>query len=406
MKILIITQYFYPETFRVNSLCTELVKREHDVTVLTGFPQYPQGRIYDGYGFKKEYEHNWNGAKIERLKVWPRGKTPIGLFLNCITFVREGKKWVKNCTEKFDAVYVFEVSPVTVGLPAVEYKEKFGTPVFFNVQDLWPENVEVVLGIHNKLVLNVINKIVDKIYSASDKILCSSNGFVENIKARGIPAEKLVFWPQFCDEPDFTNAEKPEIYSNDDFKIVFTGNIGEAQGLDLLLETANHLKNRNDIKFYLVGDGRVRKKLEEKAKSDGLKNVFFVGRVSVADADRYIRFADCAYLSFKDNEVFNMTIPAKLQSYMACGTPILAAAGGESAEIIKKADCGFISKRNPIELSRIINQITCSRNKITEMRENAYEFYNKNFKKENAVDYLENIISDYVSESAEVTLKR
>lgn len=397
MKILIVTQYFYPETFRVNSLCAELVKRGHDVTVLTGFPQYPQGKIYDGYGFNKEYEHEWNGAKIERLKVLPRGKTPIGLLLNCITFVREGKKWVKNCTEKFDAVYVFEVSPVTVGLPAAEYKEKFGTPVFFNVQDLWPENVEVVLGIHNKLVINVINKIVDKIYSASDKILCSSNGFVENIKARGVPAEKLVFWPQFCDEPNFTNAEKPEIYCDDDFKIVFAGNIGEAQGLDLLLETAKRLKNRNNIKFYIVGDGRARKRLEETAKANELQNVLFAGKVSVDEADRYIHFADCAYLSFKDNEVFNMTIPAKLQSYMACGTPILVAAGGESAEIIKKADCGFISERNPVELSGIIERIAGSSNEIAEMRKNAYEFYSRNFKKENTVDYLESIMSHYVS---------
>lgn len=397
MKILIVTQYFYPETFRVNSLCAELVKRGHDVTVLTGFPQYPQGKIYDGYGFNKEYEHEWNGAKIERLKVLPRGKTPIGLLLNCITFVREGKKWVKNCTEKFDAVYVFEVSPVTVGLPAAEYKEKFGTPVFFNVQDLWPENVEVVLGIHNKLVINVINKIVDKIYSASDKILCSSNGFVENIKARGVPAEKLVFWPQFCDEPNFTNAEKPEIYCDDDFKIVFAGNIGEAQGLDLLLETAKRLKNRNNIKFYIVGDGRARKRLEETAKANELQNVLFAGKVSVDEADRYIHFADCAYLSFKDNEVFNMTIPAKLQSYMACGTPILVAAGGESAEIIKKADCGFISERNPVELSGIIERIAGSSNEVSEMRKNAYEFYSRNFKKENTVDYLESIMSHYVS---------
>lgn len=397
MKILIVTQYFYPETFRVNSLCAELVKRGHDVTVLTGFPQYPQGKIYDGYGFNKEYEHEWNGAKIERLKVLPRGKTPIGLLLNCITFVREGKKWVKNCTEKFDAVYVFEVSPVTVGLPAAEYKEKFGTPVFFNVQDLWPENVEVVLGIHTKLVINVINKIVDKIYSASDKILCSSNGFVENIKARGVPAEKLVFWPQFCDEPNFTNAEKPEIYCDDDFKIVFAGNIGEAQGLDLLLETAKRLKNRNNIKFYIVGDGRARKRLEETAKANELQNVLFAGKVSVDEADRYIHFADCAYLSFKDNEVFNMTIPAKLQSYMACGTPILVAAGGESAEIIKKADCGFISERNPVELSGIIERIAGSSNEVAEMRKNAYEFYSRNFKKENTVDYLESIMSHYVS---------
>lgn len=397
MNILVVTQYFYPETFRVNSLCAELVKRGNKVTVLTGFPQYPQGKIYDGYGFNKEYEREWNGVKIERLKVIPRGKTPIGMLLNCLTFVTEGKKWVNKCTEKFDAIYVFEVSPVTVGLPAVEYKKKFGSPIFFNVQDLWPENVEVVLGIHSKLVINFINKIVDKIYLASDKILCSSNGFVENIKARGVPEEKLVFWPQFCDEPDFTNVEKPDIYFEDDFKIVFAGNIGEAQGLDLLLEAAKKLQNRKDIKFYLVGDGRARERLEKAAVENGLSNVIFVGKVSIAEADRYIHFADCAYLSFMDNEVFNMTIPAKLQSYMACGTPILAAAGGESGEIIRKAECGFISARNPMELSGIIKQITCLRNRLAVMRKNANEFYTQNFKKENAVDRLENIMSHYVS---------
>ena len=389
MKILVITQYFYPETFRVNSLCIELVKRGHEVTVLTGFPQYPKGKIYKGYGFRKEYEHEWNGIRIERLKVLPRGKTPIGMLLNCLTFVTEGRKWVKHCAQKYDAVYVFEVSPVTVGLPAVEYKKKFGTPIYFNVQDLWPENVEVVLGIHNKFVIGKINKIVDTIYSASDKILCSSNGFVENIKARGVPAEKLVFWPQFCDEPDFTSVEKPEIYSVDDFKIVFAGNIGEAQGLDLLIETAKSLKDRSDIKFYLVGDGRARKRLENTAKKENLDNVIFVGKVSPEEADRYIHFADCAYLSFKDNEVFNMTIPAKLQSYMACGTPILAAAGGESAEIIKKADCGFISARNSLELSEIIEKMTTSRNYTAEMRKKAYEFDSENYNKAKLIDCLE-----------------
>ena len=392
MKILVISQYFYPETFRVNSLCVELAKRGHDVTVLTGFPQYPKGKIYKGYGFHKKYEHEWNGVRIERLKVLPRGKTPIGLLLNCLTFVTKGKKWVKHCNQKFDAVYVFEVSPVTVGLPAVEYKKKFGVPIYFNVQDLWPENVEVVLGIHNRLIIGKINKIVDTIYSASDKILCSSNGFLENIKNRGVPLEKLVFWPQFCDEPDLTKAVKPSIYFDNVFKIVFAGNIGEAQGLDLLLETAKNLKNRNYIKFYLVGDGRARERLENAAKKEKLNNVIFTGKVSIKEADRYIHFADCAYLSFKDNKIFNMTIPAKLQSYMACGTPILAAVGGESADIITAAECGIVCARNPLELSETIEKMASSRDNTAEMRKKAYEFYRRNYKKENLVDRFESLI--------------
>ena len=125
MKILIITQYFYPETFRVNTLCAELVRRGHEVTVLTGYPQYPQGKIYPGYGYRKEYQKYWEGARIERIQMRPRGKTPMGLFLNCWSFVHEGNKWVKACKIKYDAVYVFEVSPVTVGLPAVTYKKRF-----------------------------------------------------------------------------------------------------------------------------------------------------------------------------------------------------------------------------------------------------------------------------------------
>lgn len=389
MKILVVSQYFYPETFRVNSLCIELVKRGHEVTVLTGFPQYPKGRIYKGYGFRKDYEHEWNGIRIERLKVLPRGKTPIGMLLNCFTFVSEGKKWVKRCTQKYDAVYVFEVSPVTVGLPAVEYKKKFGTPIYFNVQDLWPENVEVVLGIHNRFIIGKINKIVDAIYSASDKILCSSNGFVENIKARGVPAEKLVFWPQFCDEPDLANTTKPDIYSDDIFKIVFAGNIGEAQGLDLLIEVAKRLKDRSDIRFYLVGDGRARKRLENTAKKENLDNVIFVGKVSSEEADRYIHFADIAYLSFKDNDVFNMTIPAKLQSYMACGTPILAAAGGESRDIVVKNECGYSCERDIAEIADYIVQLRFDEEKILIMRENSKMCYVNNYKPSKIIDSLE-----------------
>ena len=394
MKILVVTQYFYPENFRINSLCAELAKRGHSVTVLTGFPQYPKGKIYKGYGFHKKYDKVWQGVKIHRLKVLPRGKTPIGMLLNCLSFVTQGKKWVKRCTEEYDVVYVFEVSPVTVGLPAVAYKEKFGTPLFFNVQDLWPENVEVVLGIHNRFVIEKINQIVDRIYSASDKILCSSNGFVDNIRARGVPAEKLVFWPQFCDEPDFTNAEKPSIYSDDDFKIVFAGNIGKAQGLDLLVDTAALLKNQKNVRFYLVGDGRARKPLEKKVRQQGIENLVFVGRVSAQEADNFIHYADCAYLSFQNNEVFHMTIPAKMQSYMACGTPILAAVGGESAEIIRQANCGCVCERDANQLAKTIEQMMRERLTDAGMRTAARNFYERHYKKQMLIDELEQMLKE------------
>ena len=392
MKILIVSQYFYPETFRVNTLCTQLVKRGHEVTVLTGYPQYPQGKIYPGYGFNIPYEKQWKGAKIQRIKMRPRGKTPLGLLWNCYSFVQEGKKWVKKCKEKFDAIYVFEVSPVTVGLPAVAYKEKFGTPIFFNVQDLWPENVQIVLGINNKLVIGAINKIVDRIYSASDKILCSSSSFVENIAARGVEREKLEFWPQFCAEPDYTNVTKPECYSDDHFNIVFTGNIGEAQGLDLLVDAAEKLKETK-VRWFLVGDGRAREKIAKQVAEKGLEDtVIFIGRVSEEEANRYIHFADCAYLSFQKNELFNMTLPAKLQSYMACGTPILAAAGGESARVIREAGCGFVCQQDADKLAQMVAQQVLTSEELEAMGSRAKQYFDEHFTMDVVIGRLEELM--------------
>ncbi len=394
MKILIVTQYFYPEAFRVNTLCAELVRRGHEVTVLTGYPQYPQGRIYDGYGFRIPYEREWNGATIERIKVRPRGRTPLGLLLNCATFVSAGKRWVKRCRERFDAVYVFEVSPVTVGLPAVAYKEKFGTPIFFNVQDLWPENVEVVLGIHNKLVIGIINRIVDTIYTASDRILCSSEAFVRNITARGVSADKPVFWPQFCAAPELTDAVKPTCYEDGHCNIVFAGNLGEAQGLDLLIDAAARLTD-TPVRWFLIGDGQAKARLKKRVTDMSLgEYVHFIDRVSEQEANRYIHFADCAYLSFQNNALFDMTIPAKLQSYLACGTPILGAVGGESADIIRASGCGFVSDREPAALEHVVRTELLTCDELPLMRERGRNYFATHFTMERLVDQLESIMTD------------
>ena len=404
MKILVITQYFYPENFRVNDLCIELFKRGHEVTVLTGYPQYPKGKIYDGFGFNIPYEKEWNGIRIERVKMKPRGKTPIGLLNNCYSFVKEANKWVKKCQEKFDAVYVFEVSPVTVGLPAITYKNKFGTPVIFNVQDLWPENVEVVLGITFKPIISIINRIVDKIYKNSDYILCSSKSFVKNIALRGVNEEKLFFWPQFCNMPDTDKMKKPDEYSDEDFKVAFTGNIGVAQGLDLLVEAANKMKNEK-IKWYLVGDGRARDALQKKVLELGLeKTVIFTGRVSEQEANAYIHFADCAYLSFLDNKLFDMTIPAKLQSYLACEAPILAAVDGESKEILLEAECGVISHRDADGLCAAVKEMMNKKSIETErMRNNSKDYFEENFSKETVLRDFDEILEKIKApENAEI----
>lgn len=398
MKILVVSQYFYPENFRINTLCRELVDRGHDVTVMTAYPQYPGGVIYEGYGFDKPYEKEWHGVKIHRVKTYPRGKGPLGLLRNCVSYVISGNRWVKQCQEKYDAVFVFEVSPVTVGLPAVAYKKKFGTPVFFNLQDLWPENVHEVLGIRFPPLTWVINKIVDRIYRNSDKILCASNGFVKNLEERGVDTEKLVFWPQFCLEPRLEDAEKPEIYTGDTFNVVFTGNIGDAQGLDLMIEAARELKGQG-IRWYLVGDGRARERLEKLAREYCVEeDVVFVGRVSEAEANRYVWYADCAYLSFRNNKLFNMTIPAKLQTYLACGAPILAATGGESAQIINSAKCGIAVNAELDKLVEAAKMMAAgSAEEKQVMSDAARRYFDENFTMDKLVTQLEAIMEERIS---------
>ncbi len=395
MKILVVSQYFYPENFRINTLCRELVSRGHAVTVMTAYPQYPGGVIYEGYGFDIPYEKEWEGVEIQRVKTYPRGHNAVGLLRNCVSYVTSGNRWVKKCREKYDAVFVFEVSPVTVGLPAVAYKEKFGTPVFFNLQDLWPENVHEVLGIRIPPVTWAINRIVDKIYKGSDKILCASNGFVKNLQNRGVEPEKLVFWPQFCQEPDLQDAVKPEIYSEDTFNIVFTGNIGDAQGLDLMIEAARELKGQG-IRWYLVGDGRAKPRLEKLVQEYGVENdVVFVGRVSEGEANRYVHFADCAYLSFTNNKLFNMTLPAKLQTYLACGAPILAAAGGESAELINTVECGIAVPPELEGLVKAVKEMAALSPEAREaLSENGQAYYRAHFTMDTLVDQLLEMMAD------------
>jgi glycosyltransferase involved in cell wall biosynthesis len=395
VKILVISQYFYPENFRINTLCRELVRRGHEVSGMTAYPQYPGGVIFEGYGFDLPYEREWHGVKIHRVKTQPRGRGPVGLLRNTVSFVLSGNRWVRQCEEKFDAVFVFEVSPVTVGLPAAAYKKKFGTPVFFNLQDLWPENVHEVLGIRFGPLTWVINRVVDKIYRASDKILCASNGFVENLKGKGVPAEKLVFWPQFCLDPQGSELKKPEIYRLDTFNVVFAGNLGDAQGLELMLEAARRLKGKG-IRWYLVGDGRAKQRLEALAMEYGLEeDLVFVGQVSESEANSYVAFADCAFLSFRANPLFDMTLPAKLQTYLACGVPVLAAAGGESAAIINGAGCGVAVAPEAEKLvEAVLDMAGRTAEERREMARAARRYYEENFTMADLVDRLETMMSE------------
>ena len=259
-------QYFYPEQFRINNICAEWVKRGYDVTVLTGIPNYPQGRFYDGYGLFDRRRENWNGIKIIRIPLIPRGHNSIGLVMNYLSFPISGFFWNIFTDVKADYVFMFETSPMNQCKIGVRYAKKHKVPLYLYVQDLWPENVEIVTGIHNPLVIHPIDRMVDKIYRACNEIFVTSPSFVESVVNRKIPVprQKVHYWSQYAEEfykpvsrKDATERlmnNKPDmagkLIEDDDFKIAFTGNIGYAQGLDILTKTAVLLQNEK-VKFVI-----------------------------------------------------------------------------------------------------------------------------------------------------------
>ena len=224
--ILVISQYFYPESFRINDMCQEWVKRGYEVTVVTGIPNYPQGKFYDGYNLFKKRKEEWKGIKIIRIPLFPRGKTAIGMVLNYFSFVVSGWFWKIFSKIKADKVFIFEVSPMTQAKVGVWYAKKHKIPCYMYVQDLWPDNVEVVTGIHNKLIINPILKMVKKIYKNCDKIFATSPSFVSEIQKNTKNAEKVIYWPQYAEEfyKPLHNVALVDGLDNEKFKIIFKGN--------------------------------------------------------------------------------------------------------------------------------------------------------------------------------------
>lgn len=396
--ILVISQYFYPEEFRINDICKEWVKRGHKVTVVSGIPNYPQGKFFKGYGWFKKRKEEYEGVQIIRLPIISRGKGSLRLALNYFSFVVSGFFWKLFTRVKADKVFIFEVSPMTQALPGVWYAKKRKIPCTIYVQDLWPENVEVVTGIHNKTVIGAIDKMVNYIYKNCGTILATSPSFVKRIEERAVAFDKegnskVKYWPQYAEE-FYKPAEKEPLYDvkeDDSFKIGFTGNIGYAQGLDILSKTAAILKeNKANCSFYIIGDGRYKDELQKELESLNVTDMFhFTGRKEATEIPKYLAYFDAAFLSFADNPLYEMTIPAKLQSYMACGIPILAVAGGETKRVIEKAQCGIcIIDREPGQLAKVIEECMISPDKAA-WSHNARAYCMQEFDKKTLMDRFE-----------------
>ena len=401
MNILIVSQYFYPENFRINEISRDLKNRGHNVTVLTGTPNYPAGKFYKGYGFfQKSRIEYYEGVKIIRCKIYPRKNgSKINLSLNYLSFALSASlKILSLGKEKYDSILVFAVSPITVVLPAILFKKLKSTPIITWVQDLWPESVVAASGLKNKFVLSMITKLVIFIYNNSNKILVSSEGMIGSIIDKGINKSQISYLPQWA-EDIFENKKikkNSSVILPKGFKIVFAGNIGHAQDIPSILKAAKELKIYQDIHFIFIGSGSMFLWLSEQINENSLSsNVHLLGSFPLDYMPYFYNEADALLVSLGDNPIWSVTVPGKIQSYLCSGKPILTMINGEASNIINKSNAGLIaSSGDYIQLSKNILKLkSFDENTRLKIGQNGKNFYNNNFRKDLLMKKLEQLLS-------------
>lgn len=396
MKILIITQYYYPEQFQINEIAPDLVRRGHSVTVVCGLPNYPKGVIYEGYdneNDRRRIEERYRketGVEIIHCRQNPRGKSILQIIKNYWSFAKESKKVIRTLTRDYDVVLGYQLSPVTSMLAALDYKKIYKKPVLFYTLDLWPVSAESMLhGKKNPMYLWV-KYISKKIYSKADRILVTSRPFIDYLNSKiHIPMERLAYLPQHAGTEMLGMDLRAEDNSVADF--MFAGNIGKGQRVDIIIKAATILGVRNDYKIHIVGDGSMRSELEQLVKEKGLTaNVIFYGNQKREAMPKYYKMADALLITLRGNNAVGDTMPGKLQMYMTTGKPILGAINGAAAEVIDEAKCGICVKAGDYEgLARLMKRFIDNPQEYQSCGENARQFFKNHFTLEHYMDGLE-----------------
>jgi colanic acid biosynthesis glycosyl transferase WcaI len=412
MNILIVTQYFWPETFRINDLAKGLVERGHQVTVLTGIPNYPDGNIFQGYGLFKNLRQDYHGAKVVRVPLVPRGKGGgLRLALNFLSFALCSSILAPFiCRDKYDIIFVYEPSPITVGLPALVLKKIKSAPVFFWVQDLWPESLSATGAISNTRILKLVGRLVRFIYAGCDKLLIQSPAFAPLVEAQGVHPDKIVYFPNsvenIFDPTDLSEKDLGCVLPKG-FRIVFAGNIGAAQDFETILSSAEKLKAYPDIQWIILGDGRRSEWVREQVALRGLTDtVHLMGRYPLDAMNGFFAQADAMLVTLRQDPIFSTTIPSKIQSYMACGKPIIAGLDGEGARLVANSGSGLAS---PAEDSQalaqsVLSMYRMSEDQRTEMGRHGRKYCEKNFDRDMLLDRLEGWMLEVSDENNQESL--
>ena len=385
MKILVICQYYYPEPFRITDICEEFVKRGHKVTVITGTPNYPMGRIYEGYRFGKKRDEVINGVNVHRCFTIGRRQGAFYRFLNYYSYAISSTNYVKRLKAEYDVVFVNQLSPVMMANAGITYKKKHKKKMILYCLDLWPESL-VAGGINkHSVVYKYFHRYSEKIYSQADRTLVSSQSFIKYFldEFNITDAEYL---PQYAEE--IFSPETCQKEPNGNIDLMFAGNVGVAQSVDTIIRAAALTLDIPNLRWHIVGDGSELRKVKQLAKEIHADSVIFHGRQPLDLMPKFYAMADVMLVSLIRDNSLSATLPGKIQTYMATGKPIIAAADGETKHIISEAKCGYcVGAEDYVELEKVARSL-CAQNDIRELSNNAKQYFITKFSKLRFFDVL------------------
>lgn len=399
MKILFITQYFHPEPFSNNDIAQALVDRGNEVEVVCCVPNYPDGVFYPGYSNNVKREENWNGIRILRARTIARGKSPVRLLLNYLAYPVMALVTIwRRGTGFYDVSFTSMPSPIFQCVAAFAMKVFRGVPAVYWVQDIWPDSLINTIGINNPLLKRGLHILCSFLYRRADIVLVQSQAFMHRLEIMGVPTERIAFFPNTAPD-DFVPVKRDEVdpaiaklLPPARLRLMFAGNVGESQNLDLIVQAAKHLRSKLDIQWVIVGSGRYLERIQNKATELSVDDiVVFVGRHPMASMPSFYALADAMIISLKDTEIFGLTVPYKLQSYMKAGKPVLGSISGETQRIINEAGIGFCADAEDLEgfCNAVLNFASQTQEQRSFTSEIAMRYFDENYASDRIFSKLE-----------------
>lgn len=402
MRLLVVSQYFWPERFRINDLVRGLTGRGHEITVLTGIPNYPEGSFFEGYGLRGRRAEVVAGATVFRVPLVPRGAGGgFRLALNYASFALAASVYGPLlCRDRYDVIFVCQLSPVTVAIPALVMKSLLRVPMMVWVLDLWPESLSASGAVRSRAALQLVDRMVRGIYARSDLLAVASPGFRKSLAERGVAESRIVELPNWY-EPEYAaplslDGERLAHELPDGFIVMFAGNVGEAQDFQTILDAAEALRSLDDLHWVVLGVGRALEQVRSEVARRALGERFhLLGQRPQGEMPAHFARADVMLVTLRRDPAFALTIPGKIQSYMACGRPIAAALDGEGRVLVNDSAAGLTcAAGDAAGLAEIVRELyLMPRERREAMGERGRRYCHENFDRESLLDRFETWMS-------------